>query len=395
MGPSGELYLSKGLSANGSSSNIMTTPLSSRLFSNRWYNICVTKSSITYSLYVDGYFILSADTPAANQFEFFQPRNSGAYKIYIGARPNSRTTYVDTCIGYLAGSKMSYGVKYNGNYTPSLIPFTTEPGTIFSYIPGSSATYSLMPRSFIDLENSKSYYPFIMKDVKLAGNNPLSSNLIDISNSYFEKFEMNDSDLRTTGKLLVMNNNIDYSAGSYLFNNCTLTNEVADVNSISGYQPYTYRETGIAVQNGNGDTNNHYRWTRGGKVSLDTSNTYLGLPTEKLESISDEYYLRSNLKLIPVSLASSITGISLTYKTPVGYVSGGSLKLDKNTILGIPEEISIGQLAPTNDVWTTTTVSLSAYRNPLWAQKAYLESYVELIGSNNQLYIAKWQASTI
>lgn len=388
---SGQLGLYKGSSSNGAASFVFTTPLSSLVFNNRWYNIVITKSSSIYSLYVDGNFVLSAD----NQTEFFQPRNSGAYKVYIGARPSSRTAYVDAAIGYTAGAKMSYGVKYNGNFTPSLTPFTVDDGTIINYIPGNSATYSLMPRSFIDLENSKSYYPLIMNDVKLAGNNPLSSNLIDVSNSYFEKLEVNDSDLRTAGKTLVMRNNLDYSAGSYLFNNCLLTNEVADVNSISGYQPYTYRETGVAAQNANGDSNNHYRWTRGGKVSLDTSNTYFDLPTEKLESISNDYYLRSNLKLIPVSQTSTLTGISLTYKTPIGYVSGGSLKLDKNTILGINEAVVIKELTPTNDTWTTITASLSNYRNPLWTQKAYLESYVELIGTNNQLHIAKWQASTI
>jgi hypothetical protein len=252
-----------------------------------------------------------------------------------------------------------------------------------------------MPKSFIDIENNKSYYPVTFNKLKFLSNNTLSSSLIDISNSSYEKFAIYDSDLSTYGSPLIMDSDKDYILGSYVFDKCNFINPVVDANTIQGYQPYTYRESGFAVQYANGDSNNNYRWTRGGKVSLDTTTTYNSKPTEKLESISDSFVLKSNLKLIPVSQGSSIKGIKLTYKTPVSYISGGSLKIEKNTILGINEDTVLGQLAPTNDSFATVTMSLSAYNTPFWKQKAYIGAYVELTGNNNQLHIAKWQLATI
>jgi hypothetical protein len=390
----GQLLFQKGLSANGSTAPgaILTAPTTDALFNNRWYHIALLKSANTYSIYIDGLLSISAVAGGTNDFDFFRSSNP---KVYLGARPSSRTLYTEALSGYLGAAKMSYGVNYTDTFTPTTNPFVTDDGTIFNFLPGNSATYSKMPKTFIDIENNKSYYSVSLNGLKFSSNNTLSTNLIDISNSFYEKFEINASDLSTLGKPLVMRTNVDYTMGSYVFNGCSFINQIVDASTINGYQPYTYRETGFAVQYANGDPNNHYRWTRGGKVSLDSVNLYFDLPTEKLESISDEYYLRSNLKLIPVSPASNVKGISLTYKTPVDYVSGGSLKIDKNTVLGVSEEVTLSELAPTNNTWATITVSLSDYKNPFWPQKSYLESYVELIGTNNQLHIAKWQASTI
>lgn len=387
----GLLTLRKGSDTNGTPADLVAVAAADKLANQKWYHIALTKSANNYKLYFDGRLVLS-DTDTA---EFFQPKNTGSYNLYVGARPFTRTTFGESLCGYVAGARLSYSNLYKDEFDVSSEPLKTTAGTLFNLTTSFSGEYSVMPRVFLDIENNKSYYPVTLNGLKFIANNTLSSSLIDISNSSYELFSVNDSDLSTYGKPLVTNNDQDYIMGSYVFNKCYFLNEVVNSDTIKGYQPFTYRETGFALQNVNGDLNNHYKWTQGGKVSLDSSTAYLDLPTEKLESISDSYPLKSNLKLIPVSPSSITKGITLTYKTPVSYVSGGALKIDKNALLGIDEDVVLGSLPPTNDTWSTITLSLSDYNNPFWKQKAYLESYVELTGSNNQLHIAKWQVSTI
>ncbi len=391
----GQINIQKGLSANGAPSLITTAPATSPLTNNRWYHIVTTKSGNNYTLYLDGKFVISAATPNAAEKEFFKTANTGSYNVYIGSRPITRTTFGESLCGYVGGAKISYGLTYKEEFDVPTTPPVTTGGTLFNYIPGTSATYNIIPKAFINIEDNKSYYSISLNGLKFIANNPLSSSLIDISNSSYEKFEVNKSDLRTYGKPLIMDTNEDYIKGTYVFNRCQLESQIVDSDTIIGYQPYTYREAGFAVQYANEDPTNNYRWTRGGKVSLDSSTKYLGVPTEKLESISNDLPLKSSIKLIPVSESSIVKGIALTYKTSIGYVSGGSLKVDKNTILGINEDTVLGLLPDTNDTWSTITFSLSNFNTPFWKQKAYLESYVQLTGSNKQLHIAKWQLSTI
>lgn len=391
----GRINIQKGLSANGTPSLITTAPATSPLTNNRWYHIVTTKSGNNYTLYLDGKFVISAATPNAAEKEFFKTANTGSYNVYIGSRPITRTTFGESLCGYVGGAKISYGLTYKEEFDVPTTPPVTTGGTLFNYIPGTSATYNIIPKAFINIEDNKSYYSISLNGLKFIANNPLSSSLIDISNSSYEKFEVNKSDLRTYGKPLIMDTNEDYIKGTYVFNRCQLESQIVDSDTIIGYQPYTYREAGFAVQYANEDPTNNYRWTRGGKVSLDSSTKYLGVPTEKLESISNDLPLKSSIKLIPVSESSIVKGIALTYKTSIGYVSGGSLKVDKNTILGINEDTVLGLLPDTNDTWSTITFSLSNFNTPFWKQKAYLESYVQLTGSNKQLHIAKWQLSTI
>lgn len=395
INPTGQIIIQKGLSANGAPSTIATAPLNTPLTNNRWYHIAATKSGNNYTLYMDGKFVISAATPVAAEREFFRPLGTNSYNVYLGSRPITRTTFGESLCGYIGGAKISYGLSYKDEFAVPTAPSQTTGGTLFNYNPGTSATYNTVPLVFINIENNQSYYPLSLNGLKFAANNPLSSSLINISNSSYEKFEVNNSDLRTYGRPLLMDNDQDYIKGTYVFNRCQFESQVVDQNTIVGYQPYTYREAGFAVQYANEDPNNNYRWTQGGKVSLDSSVTYLGLPTEKLDSISNQYPLKSSIKLIPVSESSLLKGIKLTYKTSAGYVSGGALKVDKNTILGINEDTILGTLPDTNDTWSTITLSLSNFNNPFWKQKSYLESYVELIGSNKQLHIAKWQLSTI
>lgn len=379
----------KSPSTGGIAAPILTTAIPYELLNNKWQHVALTKASNIYTIYLNGAFAVSAsnNTSFAN---FFKSTN----KIFVGARPEGFTNLQSLC-GYVAGAKLSYGVKYKDEFTPPTIPFITDAGTIFNLTTAFSAQYSVMPRTFIDIENNKSYYPVTFNKLKFLSNNTLSSSLIDISNSSYEKFAINDSDLSTYGSPLITDSDKDYILGSYVFDKCNFINPVVDANTIQGYQPYTYRESGFAVQYANGDSNNNYRWTRGGKVSLDSSAAFEGRSTEKLESISDDFVLKSNLKLIPVSEGSLVKSIKLTYKTPVTYLSGGSLKIEKNTILGINNDSILSQLTPTNDAWTTVTVSLSDYNNPFWNQKSYIQAYVELTGANNQLHIAKWQTSNI
>lgn len=395
LNTAGQVVLQKGLSSNGTLSPFATAATTFALANNRWYHIALTKASNTYTIYFDGHFVLSANATGANELEFFQPKNTGTYNVYIGARPLTRTTFGESLCGYVGGAKIEYGVKYKEEFTPSLTPFTTDAGTLFNLNSQMAGEYSIMPKSFIELKNAESYYPMTLNGLKFSSNNTLSSSLIDISNSTFEKLEINDSDLSTLGDPLVVGHDIDYVEGSYVFNKCNFLNDVVNASTVEGYQPYNYKESGFAVQYANNNANEHYRWTRGGKISLDGSSTYLGLPTEKLESISNQYPVRSSLKMIPVSPSSSIRGISLTYKTPQSYTGSAYLKVDKNSLLGINEEASIGQLPNTNGSWSTITLSLSNQNTSTWNQKSYLESYVELTGSGNQLHIAKWQISTI
>lgn len=391
----GQIVLQKGLSSNGTPSVIATVGTNYALANNRWYHIALTKASNTYTIYFDGNFVLSANATGANELEFFQPVNTGSYNLYIGARPFTRTTFGESLCGYVGCTKIAYGVKYNKKFTPSLTPFETDAGTLFNLNGQMIGEYSNMPKAFIEIKNAKSYYPLSLNGLKFISNNTLSSALIDISNSTFEKLEINDSDLSTLGNPLVLGHDVDYVEGSYVFNKCNFINEVVNADTIAGYQPYNYKESGFAIQYANNNSNEHYRWTRGGKVSLDTSTTYLNAATEKLESISNQYPVRSSLKMIPVSPSSFIRGISLTYKTPQSYTGGASLKVDKNSLLGINEEVVVGQLPNTNGNWSTITLSLSNQNTSTWQQKAYLESFVELIGSGNQIHIAKWQTSTI
>jgi hypothetical protein len=384
----GRIVVNKGSAADGTPAAIITTTLPYDLINQKWYHLAVTKSASKYSCYING----TLAGTATNTTELFQPRNAN---VYIGARPITRTTFGESLSGYVAGAKVSYGVKYKDEFTPPTTPFITEPGTLFNLTTAFSAEYSNMPLSFIDIEDNKTSYPLTFSKLKFLANNPLSSSLIDVSNSTYETFTINDSDLSTYGSPLITNSNNDYIIGSYIFTKCNFINDPINANTILGYQPYTYRETGFAIQYANGDINNNYKWSRGGKVSLDSSTTFEGRSTEKLESISDDYTLKSNLKLIPVSEGSLVKGIKLTYKTPVTYVSGGSLKIEKNTILGINSDTTLGELTGTNDAWSTVTLSLSNYNDPYWNQKSYVQAYVELTGANNQLHIAKWQTSNI
>jgi hypothetical protein len=192
-----------------------------------------------------------------------------------------------------------------------------------------------------------------------------------------------------------MNNDIDYVRGSYIFNNCNELSSIVDENTIASYQPYTYKESGFAVQNANGGVDNNYKWTQGGKVSLDSTELYSGKSTERLESISNKYPLRSSTKLIPVAPSSTLNGINIVYKTPVGYTSGASLIVAKNAALGIKNDTKMGDITSSSGEWNTATFSLSAFRNPVWTQKSFIEVYVELLGESKQLNIAKWQISTL
>ena len=384
----GRIVVNKGSVADGTPTNIITTTLPYDLINTKWYHVALTKISNRYTCYINGKI---AGT-TTNATELFQPSNPN---VYIGAKPITRTTFGESLSGYVAGAKISYGAKYRDEFIPPTTPFLTEVGTMFNLTTAFSAQYSNMPLSFIDIEDNKTSYPLTFSKLKFLANNTLSSSLIDVSNSTYETFTINDSDLSTYGSPLITNSNNDYIIGSYIFTKCNFINPPINATTILGYQPYTYRESGFAVQYANGDINNNYRWTRGGKVSLDSSAAFEGRSTEKLESISDDFVLKSNLKLIPVSEGSLVKGIKLTYKTPVTYLSGGSLKIEKNTILGINNDSILSQLAPTNDAWTTVTVSLSDYNNPFWNQKSYIQAYVELTGANNQLHIAKWQTSNI
>jgi hypothetical protein len=390
----GLIVLQKGLSSNGTTSILGTVANTYELINSRWYHIALVKSSNIYTIYFDGKFVLSANTFAANEFEFFQPKNTGSYNVYLGARPTSRTTFGDSLCGYIGGARISYGANYVKEFNVPTSPFNTTGGTLFNLTNNFSGEYSNIPRVFIDMKNNKSYQLVSLNNLKFLTNNILSSSLIDISNSAFEKLEINSSDLRTYGTTLITNSDKDYIMGSYIINRCDLINPIVDATTIKGYQPYIYRESGFASQYINNDPNNNYRWTQGGKVSLDSSTTYLDLPTEKLESISDVYPLKSNIKLIPVSHASNVKGIILTYKTPSSYDGGAYLKIDKNTILNINEDTIIGVLSSTNNEWNTVTFSLSDYSTP-WPQKAYLETYIELNGKNKQVHIGKWQVSQI
>ena len=395
LNTAGQLILQKGLSSNGTLYPFATAGTSFALGNNKWYHIALTKDSDLYTIYFDGHFVLSANTPADSNLEFFQTINTGTYNLYIGARPISRTTFGESLCGYIGATKLSYGVKYKGEFIPQNNNFETDAGTLYNLNASFSGTYSLMPRVFIDLKNSELRYPLYFNNLKFTSNNVLSSSIFDISNSTFAKFEINNSDLSTNGNLFVMGSNVDYVEGSYLFNKCQFLSDVVNDGNIVNYQPFTDKESGFAVQNANGYANNHYRWTRGGKISLDASTTYSDKSTEKLESISDEYPLKSSLKMIPVSPNSTVRGITLTYKTSQGYVSGACLKVSKNTLLGISEDAVIGALPSTNDTWNTITLSLSNQNTSTWNQKSYLESYVELIGAGKQLHIAKWQISNL
>jgi hypothetical protein len=394
LNTAGQVVLQKGLSSNGTPSTIATVGTTYALANRRWYHIALTKASNTYTIYFDGHFVLSANATGANELEFFQPRNTGTYNVYIGARPFTRTTFGESLCGYVCGAKIAYGVKYREEFNPSLTPFATDAGTLFNLNSQLAGEYSVMPNSFIELKNAESRYPLTLNGMKFASNNTLSSSLIDLSNSTFEKLEINDSDLSTLGNPLVLGNDVDFVEGSYVFSKCNFLNEVVDATTVEGYQPYNYKESGFAVQYANNNANEHYRWTRGGKVSLDASATYMGTPTEKLESISSEYPVKSTLKMIPVSPSSNIRGISLTYKTPQSYNGSACLKVDKNSLLGINEEAVIGQLPSTNGSWSTVTLSLSNQNTSTWNQKAYLETFVEMTEAGNQLHIAKWQTTT-
>lgn len=387
----GRLVLQKGASADGTVATVFTE-VNNVLADRKWWHIALTKSQNIYSLYIDGYFAISA----SNANEFFIPQDASTYNVYIGARPASRTTFIDTLCGYIGGCKISYGVNYKGSFTPDTGVLKTTPGTLYNLNwQLSSAEYSKVPRVFMNLERNNSQQALVFNKLSFASSQTLSSDLIDLSNCKFEKFEMINSNLSTLGKPIVMSNNRDYVQGSYIFNNCTELNPIVDSNVITSYQPYNYKESGFAIQNANGSAEKNYKWTQGGKVSLDSNQLYNAKATEKLESISDKYALKSNSKLIPVSPSSSLNGVSIIYKTPISYVSGGTLMVSKNAALGIKDDIKLGDLTPTNDQWVMKTFSLSSFRNPVWNQKSYVEVYAELRGLNKQLNIAKWQISTL
>ena len=381
----GRIVWGKGSSSSGAATNIVISPDS--LKSEAWSLITATKNSNIYTIYVDGVFQASA----TDTTEFYQANNTTMqyYNAYIGGIYNANASaFTELYKGYIAGVRFVHKDIYGTSFTPVRKPLETIGSTVFNLTSSfDSYQVSRLLHAVIDFSDNVYYNPVTISNAVFGASPTLATGTIDISNSKFERLEIQNSDLRSSSLPIIAKYNTNEIEGSFLFTNCLFSEPGISKDIVRGYQKNVYREGGFAVQSGNGDLTNNYRVNYGGKISQDIVNTYETNYTEKVEPWSNTYYVKSSFKLLPVSEYSTLSGLQITYKTSEDYNGSAKWIISKNVIQGINDDISIN-LDPTDGVWTTISTPLTAYSKP-WLQKGFLETYVRVSGTEGYLNIAK------
>lgn len=348
---------------------------------NDWHHVAVVRRLSVINVYVNGTSRLTVSaTQAATNF--------GTSKdLWVGC--SKHTGGNESFNGYISNLRVSKSAVYTSNFNLSapISPFTKLSAMANTeYLFNDSIDYYSVPApsSF-----SNSY-----TDISLSGlnysdtiiNNYVTNvryNSIRLDNTKFENFILQNSDLSNVTIPLSVRTTTNILEGSYGFHNNRFALSSVSAIPLNNYQSDTYTETGFAFMKHNSISENHFKISKAGILSLDK--TVVNAPntlSERLEPYSSTLKLRS-VKLIPINKGDQYT-VTVTLKKSPNYTGAAPrLMLKHNGSLGYNRDFVLATSVLGNDIWETLMGSLPSRS----LDNGIIEVYVDCSGNSGSGYI--------